>query len=348
MLLHYGVTIAAGLFVALNIQYRLASIILFLGYASLFLMEKTAYINHFYLYTLISFWMMMLPLNRRRGEAPAWILYLILFHISIVYFYAGVAKLNSDWLSGNTIDFFLRNRGFYHPYIGKFIAWAGVGFDLLVVPLLLFRPMRIFAFAAAVIFHFSNAYIFGLATFPWFALMMTTLYFDSSWPRRFYEGFIPFNKYIRFFRGPSITPLIVLYCLLQLTIPLRLHLYPGNTHWTEEGHMFAWRMKLRSKTGNIHYYVRNKKTHEIRIISPQAYLTSKQYRTLVGRPDHILQFAHFLRDEFNKKLGWNSEVKASSMVGVNGSKMKEMIRHGVDLAQEQRTLGPYKWIYLLP
>ncbi len=346
MILHYALTICAGFFVAFNIYYRFASIILFLGYASLFLMEKAEYINHFYLYSLVAFWLMVLPLNRKRGEAPAWILYLLLFHISVVYFYAGLAKINPDWLSGNTMNHFMGNRGYHNLEWARYIAWAGMLFDLLVVPLLLIRFTRVFAFIAAVTFHISNALMFGLATFPWFALMMTAMFFDPSWPRIFYPKLTPFNKYIRFFKLPSLTPLITLYCILQVTIPLRLHLYPGDTHWTEEGHMFAWRMKLRSKSGNVHYFVKNKSTQETRVISPQSYLTEKQYRTLVGKPDQILEFAHYLRDEFKGKLGWDVEIRASSMVGVNGSMLKEMIKQGVDLSQEERKIGPYSWIQL--
>lgn len=348
MVAHFSLTIGAGIFVAFNFCYRLSSILLFLGYASLFLMEKAEYINHIYLYTLVAFWLMVLPLNKKRGEAPAWILYLLLFHISIVYLFAGIAKINPDWLSGNTMNHFLMSRGWNKPEWGQYLAWAGMLFDLLVVPFLLIRFTRPLAFLAATVFHVSNAFMFGLATFPWFALMMTAMFFDPSWPRRFYPKLIPFNKYIRFFRLPALTPLIALYCILQVLIPLRLHLYPGDTLWTEEGHMFAWRMKLRAKSGNVHYFVKNKFTQEVRIISPQSYLTPKQYRTLVGRPDQILQFAHYLRDEFKETLGWSVEIRASSMVGVNGSGLKEMIKQGVDLAQEKRKLGPYSWIYRSP
>jgi hypothetical protein len=197
MNLHFVLTIVTGCLVALNIYYRFASIVLFLGYALLFLMERSEYINHFYLYTLVSFWLMVLPLNKKRGQAPAWILYLLLFHVSVVYFYAGIAKINPDWLSGNTMNHFLNSRGIDRPELGRFFAWAGMLFDLLIVPLLLIRPTRIFAFICAAFFHTANALMFGLATFPWFALMMTAMFFDPSWPRKFYPKFTPFNKYIR-------------------------------------------------------------------------------------------------------------------------------------------------------
>ena len=37
------------------------------------------------------------------------------------------------------------------------------------------------------------------------------------------------------------------FLLVQLTLPLRHYIYQGNVSWTEQGHRFAWHMKLRSK-----------------------------------------------------------------------------------------------------
>mgnify|MGYP006194848469 FL=1 len=69
MVLHYAITIFAGFAVAFNFHYRLFSIILFCGYSVLFLFDQTEYINHTYLYCLISFWMMVAV--DRRSTVPA-------------------------------------------------------------------------------------------------------------------------------------------------------------------------------------------------------------------------------------------------------------------------------------
>ena len=141
MVVHFALTIFAGFAVAFNYHYRLFSIILFFGYSTLFLMEATEYINHIYLYCLISFWMIFLPLDKNRNSAPAWMLYLLLFHMGLAYFFGGVAKLNSDWLMGTPMDLYLAARKDYPlgllysqkwaPYV---FSYGGLIFDLMIVP----------------------------------------------------------------------------------------------------------------------------------------------------------------------------------------------------------------------
>jgi vitamin K-dependent gamma-carboxylase len=356
MAIHYAVTILAGFAVALGYKYRLSTIILFLGYTSLFLMNMSEYINHTYLYCLISFWLIWLPLGKDeiRSKAPAWMLYLVLFHMAIAYFFAGIAKLNSDWVMGKPMDIFLGSRGnhplggiYNHPYSPLFFSWGGILFDLLIVPALLWKRTRVMALISAFIFHISNVLMFGLATFPWFSLVLTTMFFDPSWPRR-----IPgFERYLLNQKNTEtegeLKPFPTLlwgYIILHLLLPLRHHvMYPESPSWSEEGHMFSWRMMLRTKRGEVHFWVENKKTGKKRYVYAKGFLTQRQYNSMVGKPDLILQFAHFLRDRYKSK-GEEVAVYASSKISLNGRAPQEIIRPEVDLAQEERSLWPYSWI----
>lgn len=355
MILHYAITIIAGFMVALGIHYRLSAIVLFLGCSSLFLMEMSEYINHHYLYSLITFWMIFLPLeNNKKSTAPAWMLYLILFHMCLAYFFGGIAKLNSDWLAGTPMNLFLAARKNYllgplysQPWAPILFSYGGILFDLLIVPLMVISRTRKFGMALSFMFHISNVLMFGLATFPWFSLMLTTMFFDPSWPRKI-PGFQillpPKSKGKREYLSPLLIAAMSLYVLIHLSLPLRHWLYPGNPSWTEEGHMFAWRMMLRSKTGHIQYIVQDKKTLRKYIVNARQYLTQRQFDDLIGHPDMILQFAHFLRDKYQKNLKGDVSVFATSQVRFNGRSPIEMIRPGTDLAKEERSFSHYKWI----
>lgn len=355
MVVHYTITILAALGVAFNFKYRLSSILLFAGHASLFLMEQTEYINHAYLYSLITFWLMVLPLNQKHSHFPAWMLYIILFHMGLAYFYGGIAKLNSDWIAGRPMNLFLEHRK-YHllgylyqaKWAASFFSYGGILFDLLIVPLMIIKRTRAMGFILSLCFHLSNVVMFGLATFPWFSLLLTSLFFDPSWPRK-----IPlFSRYLvretKSLERTKLSPLLLsglgLYVLVHLSLPLRHWLYPGFTSWTEEGHMFSWRMMLRHKRGTLSYFVHNKTTGEITPINPLEFITQRQYGDIIGKPDLMLQFAHFLRDHYRNL--WSSEVSvfASSRVSLNGRPKKEMIRPGTDLAREERSLLNYEWI----
>jgi vitamin K-dependent gamma-carboxylase len=345
MVFHYLLTILAGFSFAVGIRQRLSAIILFIGYTTLFLMEKAEYVNHFYLYCLIAFWLIFMPVkNGSKRAAPSWYYWLMLFHMAVVYFYAGLAKLDSEWLSFHSVQIFLNQRQWTLPGLDKILTFGGLFFDLLIVPLLLWKPTRMAAFITAIFFHLSNVYMFGLATFPWFSLMMTSLFLGVSWPRRFswFDDFFPETDTetpVLSKRHFALASVLAIYCVIHLALPLRHHLYPGQVSWTEEGHMFSWRMKLRTKNGEAIFYVMNKKNNQVKIIFPQQFLTSKQYSEMIGKPDYLLQFAHYLKAKYPE-----ASIHASSKVSVNGKPAREMIDRSKDLSQKPRQVAGYDWV----
>ena len=69
-------------------------------------MDKTTYLNHYYLISCISFLMIFLPASsyfsidsgRNKFHIPKWSVDSIKILLIIVYLYAGLAKINSDWI----------------------------------------------------------------------------------------------------------------------------------------------------------------------------------------------------------------------------------------------------------
>ena len=113
--IHFAL-IGLALAIALGAFYRLASAATFVLLSYYFLAERTLYINHTYLYCLLAGIMALVPGHnmlsvdqrygwlgtkpRAQGRAPAWSLWLLRFQMGVVYSYAGLAKLNPDWLQG--------------------------------------------------------------------------------------------------------------------------------------------------------------------------------------------------------------------------------------------------------
>lgn len=355
MAIHYSVTIFAALAVAFNYRYRLFSIILFLGYTSLFLMEASFYINHIYLYCLLTFWMMFLPLDKNKISAPAWTLYLILFHMSLAYFFGGVAKLNSDWLTGSPMNIFLESRkdfplGFiYSKEWAPFaFSYGGLLFDLMIVPMMIFKPTRAVGLVVSIIFHMSNVMMFGLATFPWFSLLLTTMFFDPSWPRKIpiFRRFMPWNieRAREFEPNQLIGTMILFYVIIHTALPLRHLMYPGNPDWTEEGHQFSWRMMLREKSGSLHYMVMSKDRKKFQNVLLSDFIGKRQLSNVIGKPDLILNLAHQIRDHYQDLWKTPVSVYGSSVISFNGRPRVEIIEPGTDLAAQPRTIKPYTWI----
>ncbi|TGD81231.1 HTTM domain-containing protein [Hymenobacter wooponensis] len=378
--LHFG-AVAAGVAVAAGWRYRLSAFLLTSCYTLLFLAEQTRYINHLYLYCLIAAWLWVLPGHRaysadvRAGRVaptatvPAWMRYVLMFQLSVVYFYAGLAKLNPDWLLARPLMVWMAPKASYPllgPVLGHWLtpwvmSYAGLAFDLLAAPLLLWSRTRRWMFAVALTFHLSNVIIFGLGTFPWFSLMMTAcVYFPPDWPRRL-RGLrrwlaprLPAVS-VRLHNGrpvfPRHTTLLLtglgLYVAVQLVVPLRAFLYPGDVHWTEEGHHFSWHMMLRSKSGHISFRV-VLPDGRTEVVAPSTYLTPRQCNKLAAQPDLVLQFAHFLAEDYRRRGLGQVHVYADSYLQLNRRPPRPLVAPTLDLAAQPRTWSPSPWIAPAP
>ena len=112
MYIHFYVLGIATACIMVGFLYRIAAPIFFLAFTYLFLLEQARYLNHFYLVCLISFLMCFLPAERsfsvdallrrniRSDTVLGWTLWLLRAQLGIPFFYGGIAKLNSDWVSG--------------------------------------------------------------------------------------------------------------------------------------------------------------------------------------------------------------------------------------------------------
>ena len=373
MLLHMGLLGVLSAMIAAGAFYRVSMALFCLGFAYTFLLEQSLYLNHYYFICLVSFLMIFAPAHRacsvdawrrpeiRSSTVPSWSLWLLRGQLAIVYFYAGIAKLNWDWIDGNPARLWLEDKRFT-PIVGQLfeqpetfylISWCGLAFDLLVVPFLLWRRTRAIAFLACVCFHLLNAWFFNIGIFPWFSIAMTTLFFEPDWPRRFFKRWqrgTPSTSLSERFqpaearRQRSVLAFIGIYAGLQILIPFRHWLYPGDVAWTEEGHQFSWRMKLRNKSGEIAFEVTNPATNETWSENPASYLTRWQVRALVRRPELIRQFAHHLASVVEKRIGSPVEVRAYSLLRLNEREERPIVDPTVDLAREPYRIGPADWI----
>jgi hypothetical protein len=377
MYLHvYGLMLLAGC-VMLGLAYRFAAWLLFLGYTYLFLLEATFYLNHEYLICLLALIMACVPAHRAwsldvllRPEiacptAPAWSLYLLRFQIAVPYFFGGLAKLDSDWLRMMPAKIGLAEREEL-PLVGRLLSdpWGpavvadgGLGLDLAIVPLLLWRRTRLPAFVFAVLFHACNAMLFNIGVFPWLMIAGTALFFRPDWPRRLLG--IPRSDGSDAAPGGIVDALpggclsvrqkaavagLAAYVAVQALLPLRQHLYAGNPSWTEQGHRFAWRMMLVHKRGYAWMYAVDPRTRQAVPIDVRPLLSRWQLRYFAHDPDRVLQLAHHVSRELQRGGFGNQEVRAIALISLNGRKPQLLIDPQVNLATTPRRLGRATWV----
>jgi vitamin K-dependent gamma-carboxylase len=351
---------------ALGLLYRLAASAFFVGFTFLFLLEKGRYLNHFYLIGLIGFLLLFMPADRafslrtwlrprhELAAVPAWMLMLLRAQLGIVYFYGGIAKLNGDWLRGQPLGIWLADRSDLpvigrwasEPWLAWFMSYAGLAFDLLVVPMLLVRRTRAFALLACVVFHLTNSQLFRIGVFPWFMLTATLLFLPPEWPRRLFPRTVGSAIQLATAgKSSRVTlALVAVYLLVQTLLPLRHWLYPGVTAWTQEAERFSWRMRLNHSRGVVTFYVTDRKTGYRRAIHPREFLTARQVLDMAAQPDMILDAAHFIADRLRKQGHDGVQVRCVAYASLNGRLPQLLIDPNVDLASQPRSLWPASYV----
>ena len=366
---HFYVMGIAALGVLVGFCYRISAVVLAIGMAHVFLIEKAFYLNHYYLVVLISSLLVFIPAHRalsvdawlrpagRSQVAPAWALWLLQLQLAIPYFYGGLAKLDSDWLQGYPLGMWLQRRadlpviGPYlaHEWAGVTFAWAGAMLDLLIVPLLLWKRTRWIAYGFALVLHLLNSVLFEIGIFPWLMIGATLMFFPPSWPRRML-GWPPVPCESRRVLVESrstqvwITTALGIYVAWQLLMPFRGLLYPQAAIWTEEGHHFSWHMMLREKDVGIRFYVYNPRTQKGGTVDVSSFLTERQMSRMGKDSDMILTFVHFLRDHYRKHGLGTLQIRVLALVSLNGRRPQLMLDPDIDYAQVERTWAAAPWI----
>lgn len=368
MILAFALMAAASLLVAAGWCYRVAAFLLFAGVAHVFLIDAAEYLNHLYLIWLIALLMVFVPAHRiwsfdamrmpepRVRTIPQGWIWLLRLQIGIPYFYGGIAKLNPDWLRGEPLRMWLARRSDF-PWVGKWFteewvvylfSYGGLLLDLAFVPMLLWKRTRLAAYGLLLCFNGMNAWLFDIGIFPWMMMAASLVFFPPDWPR--------FGR--RAEPAPSSSPAPfsrpVLACMavwvaVQLLLPFRHWAYPGDVAWTEEGHLFSWRMKLRDKQAEeMTFRVRDPRSGHEWGIEPGDFLTARQKARMAGQPDLIHQFALHLAEEYRREYGMEVEVRVDAMVSLNGGRPAPLIDPQVDLAAQPRDLRCKPWITRRP
>ncbi|WP_340155580.1 HTTM domain-containing protein [uncultured Winogradskyella sp.] len=357
MYVYYIVMGIFGLFIMLGYKYRFSMLMFALMWTATYLMQKSSYNNHYYLLVLLSFIMVIMPANRYASvdvkqnpslksiSMPSWCKWFFVLQLFILYTYASIAKLYPDWLDTSVIEILMKSKISY-PIVGELLqqkpvhyilAYGGILFDGLIIPLLLFKPTRKYAFFSSIFFHLFNSFVFQIGIFPYMSLAFSLFFFEPKTIRNLflknkplYEAddiSIPKHKNL-------LLSLFSVYFLIQIALPIRHHLFKDDVLWTEEGHRLSWRMMLRAKSGRTTYSVINADTNVAIPIKLDDYLTKKQQRGAKTKPDIIWQFAQYLKEDFANK-GIPIKVFVRTFVSINGKPVKQLIDPKVDIANEE-------------
>lgn len=355
---------AVGIMFLHGAAYRIAAFVLFLTFTYTELIDLTYYLNHYYFVSLICLLLIFMParispffdLGEQRVKQSA--IFVLKAQIAILYIYAGLAKINYDWLIEALPLKIWVPANDKLPLIGPIFAWDatpylfswfGMLYDTFIVLFLLYKPTRIWAYVTVIIFHALTGLMFQIGVFPLVMMGMATIFFSAEWH----------TKLVRFFVRPktpkaphSSTPLksnvlhyaLIAYLGFQLLFPWRYLCYPGNLFWTEEGYRYSWRVMLMEKAGTATFYVKDTQSGREGIVDNREFLNPHQEKQMAMQPDMILQFAHFLGQHYAGKGVYQPEVRAEVYVTLNARPSRLLIDPQRDLMKEKDSFKPKDWI----
>ncbi len=361
----------AALGIALGAFYRYSATLFFLTFTYVELIDKTNYLNHYYFVSIIAFLLIFVPAhkaysvdtlrkpNLKNFRVPAWTIYIFILQLSMVYFFAGVAKLNAEWVfEALPLKIWLPSRA-HTPIIGSILdyrwvafafSWFGLLYDLTIPFFLLWKKTRFVAYLTVIAFHFMTAALFQIGMFPYIMVVSTLIFFSEDFHKKLWAKFFPEGEYKQALlqSSASISPitkyLLVGFIALQLFLPFRYALYPGKLFWTEQGYRFSWRVMLMEKAGYSQFTVAYPEQNKFIEVFPKDYLTPVQEKMMNTQPDMILQFAHFLRDEYEIKHGEAPQVFVESYASVNGKGSRPFVDPNINLSAINRGYQNKTWV----
>lgn len=343
--------------VAVGWHFRVAMAVFWIGFAWIEFIDVTTYLNHYWFVTLAGALLIVAPATNdlapggtHRRIANGWI-WLFRFQIGVVYLFAGLAKLNSDWLlHALPLRLWLPTRTDV-PVIGRFLAepstayalsWVGALFDCSILALLLWRRTRLWAWFAVVAFHVITWRLFAIGVFPWLMIGVTTIFFDPAWPRDVWARVTRTRVHARAAPAAAddssgaltfVTAAAVAWAVLQVAMPLRHLAIPGDYRWTGEGYRWSWNVLLTERGGDVSFRVTDPATGRQWIEDASDRYTPLQWKVMSTDAELIRQAAHLIAND-HRGDGLQVEVRADAFVSLNGRRATRLIDPSVDLARE--------------
>lgn len=365
----FGCVVLSTMGIILGLYYRISIVLFFLVFTYIELIDKTYYLNHYYFISVMACILCFTPahivcsIDSKRKPSiiadtvPRYYEDIIRVMISIVYIYAGIAKINEEWLiRAMPLSLWLPAQDTF-PFIGfifkervtaYIFSWIGMIFDCTIPFFLMMKRTRILAFCAVLIFHSLTGYFFQIGVFPLVMSLSVLMFFDANFHKKVlsifyrasdYSSFSPYKPHI------SIPYIFALILIVQLIVPWRFLLYQGNRFWTEQGYRFGWRVMLMEKSGSATFFVKNAQSGKEGIVINSEFLNRHQEKQMSMQPDMIVQFAHFLGDYHRRKGMAVQAVRAEVYATLNGRPSRLLIDPNINLLECSDDFSEKQWIY---
>ncbi|XP_006625583.2 vitamin K-dependent gamma-carboxylase [Lepisosteus oculatus] len=392
MYLLYVIMLFGALGIMLGCFYRLSCLMFISTYWYIFFLDKTTWNNHSYLYGLIGFQLTLMDANRywsidglrnpkkRNADVPLWNYTVLRAQIFIVYFIAGIKKLDSDWVGGYSMGY-LSHHWLFDPFklvlseeMTSLIVVHGGGLvlDLSAGYLLFFDATRPIAMFFVTYFHSMNSQLFSIGMFPYAMMATSPLFCYADWPRRFFARFPSCLRVLL----PPITPppqpstscvypksssdsasapakpsrrhtlgtlFTLLYITEQLFMPYSHFITQGYNNLTNGLYGYSWDMMVHSRSHqHVKITYRDGKTGEIGYLNPGVFTQSRRWK---DHGDMLKQYATCLSQQLLNYNISEPEIYFDIWVSINERFQQRIFDPRVDIVKaDWSPFRPTPWL----
>lgn len=364
----------SALMISTGYYFRIASVSFTLLFAYITLIDRANYLSYYYYVLLIGFMLSISPANRlfsidlirkpllRVDNIPRWSVLAFKIQVALVFIFAGMAKMNSDWLNeGMPVNMWLQRlsdngiipfpesltTGFF-PIL---LSWALIMFDFIIPHFLLDKKTAAGAVLTVVIMQIIAIFLFPAGFFPVLTAFSCLIFLPERIVNKFlsrvayflYDVFEfagdVFNQggsFMLQYRKKRLFPfLLLLFFSIQILLPVTLFLNWGSDRWADSAFRFSWDIRMHNKTGEAHFYIIDEENGTSKNIFVKQYLTSHQIKMMSEDPALIKQFADYLiSEEIENSNRSNYTVRADATVSLNGRTPQPLFKDSWEISRE--------------
>jgi hypothetical protein len=330
MLLIFSALIVVALFMAAGWYFRRSAMLFILFFSYVSFCDKAAYLSYYSFVILIAFMLLVSPAHRlfsldllrkphiRVDYAPHWLLLAFKLQVVMLFFFAGMAKLNYDWLfTGLPITLWLQDVFFSfgwsaevlfsNPWIGISLSWCLVLFDFILPHFLMDTRTSKKAFGLVVLVQVPGMLIFPTGMFPLLVLLMCTVFLPhepihllvskiSYFLYDFFqfkgEVFNPGGVFMLKYKMERLFPVIAaIYFSIQILLPIYLFLSWGSFQWANKAFHFSWDLNVNQhRKPNIEFVKVNRLLGHIEPIEVDHLINAFQKKEMANDPEMLKTF----------------------------------------------------------
>jgi hypothetical protein len=357
MYLCFIALLASSLMIAAGWYYRISSLTFTLLFAYITLIDRANYISYYYFVLLLAFMLSISPANRlfsidqlrkptlRVDYVPKWSILAIQIQVALVFVFAGMAKLNFDWLfNGKPVNIWLSelatNQGLILPGFlldGAFpiaLSWFLILFDFIIPHFLLDKKTSWGAFLFVLVIQIFALLIFPAGFFPLLTVASCIIFIPEERIHSIISRVSYFLYDIFGFHGDVFTPggaimlqyrkkrlfpaLLMIFFGLQVFLPVTLFLNWGSDRWADSAFRFSWDIRMHEKTGKVAFWLSNPITGEEKKVNLDEYLSKHQQSRMSEDPAMIRQFGNFMMLQYKDSSNTSPTLHAEAVISLNG------------------------------